>query len=295
MTSQHLSARELAAIRANVHDAAHVGIKDWEAYNWHRDKSGAPDTHVPHSSQAFCISVWGTLARPDAERARRALSDLLSVPHLAGQLPVQPQIDLEFVDKGVLNEQGAGNPTNVDALLTFDRTIVAVESKLTEPFGSCGQARQGNCSGRYEVGSDIKTATAAPCRLQVADGRRTPRTYWAVMTRLSAPGSYVPGIPCPFAGPAYQVMRNVAFAAEYASRRSKDWAVVFAFPAKLKPASVAQVEAVRNRLLPENAARVAILDYEALAQSLVKLPDEVSKGLGDHMISRLEFAHSHPR
>lgn len=281
---------QIELLRSNIHPAAHGAVEDWVTFPWHRDRSGVPDSHVPHSSQAFCMSVWGTMARDDAAAARHAIGLVLGDAEVSESLVASPELRLEYTQQDVLNEGGAGNPTNVDALLLCNGLVIVIESKLTESFGSCGQVKSGYCSGRYEIGSDLKTLTDAPCRLEVQDGRRTPRRYWEVIGSLSRPGEYQPGVACPFAGRGYQVMRTIAFASEFASRKGADWRVVFAFPQTLSPESVADVAGVARGLLPEHQERVLQLDYESLARALRDEGEPIASDLGNYMKSRMSAA-----
>lgn len=281
---------QIDLIRGNIHPDARGAVEDWGTFPWHRDRSGLPDSHLPHSSQAFCISVWGTMARGDAAGARSALGRVLGNAGISDTLASRPELRLEYTQRDVLNEEGAGNPTNVDALFLYPGLVLVIESKLTESFGSCGQARNRHCSGRYEVGSDLKTSTDAFCRLEIQDGRRTPRRYWEVIRSLSRPGEYQPGIACPFAGRGYQVMRTIAFASELGARNGADWRVVFAFPQTLSPESATDVAGVAGGLLPEHQDRVLQLDYESLARALSEEGDPVAADLADYMANRMMAA-----
>src|SRR5947209_682573 len=60
------------AIRKNIFRAAHGAITNWSTFNWHRT-NGVADAHVAHSSQAFCISVWGTIASDEGKAVRKTL------------------------------------------------------------------------------------------------------------------------------------------------------------------------------------------------------------------------------
>jgi len=281
------SPEKLARIRANIHMPAQAAIPDWETFDWHRS-NGAIDTDVPHSSQAFCISVWGTLARGDAGAARAAVADLLGDQASRDALREAPTLRLEHVSRPVLNEY-LGKATNIDAFLIWPGLAIAVESKLREDYGPCSQAPR-NCTGRYEVGSDLKTGTDAPCRLEVQDGKRTPRAYWEVMGSLAHPGAYPTGERCPFAGGGYQVMRTIAFAARHAERQGCDWRAVFVFPGSRSLRSGKTIDAVTEPLLGEHKKRVLRLDYEALARRLVSSDDPTSLQLGRYMEDRLATA-----
>lgn len=274
-------------IRENIHPDAHWSIDNWETFPWHKGSDGVPDTYLRRSSQALCISVWGTLARPDGDRARETLASVLGDPMISGVVAVAPELRFEFVDADVLNEKGSGNPTNVDALLVLPGLVVVVESKFTERFGSCSQVSSRQCTGRYEEGSDLKTRTDALCRLSIADGRRTPRRYWDVMRSLGGVDSYLPGGECPFAGPGYQVMRNVAFAAEYAERKGSDWRTIFAFPEALSPKSSQDIDSVVSPLKEQNRKRVLQLDYQRLAIALADGDDPMSTDLSRYILGRI--------
>lgn len=275
-----------AAIAANIHSEAHWAIPDWDTFAWHRHR-GTIQAHKPHSSQAFCVSVWGTLAHPGASDVRAVLHNLLDIE--PGGLT--PGLDLEYVDRSLLNEYGSV-PTNLDAVLTYPGLVVTVESKLTEPFGGCSQVKNGAGSGRYEPGSDLKTGTAAACRLTVPDGQRTARRYFEVMNQLAGPDAITEGQPCPIAGPGYQVMRNVASAARLGEHLGTDWRAVFAFPASRQHDSVKAMESVRRLLTPANASRMLILDYDHLADQLVNIPD--TRQLAEHMKSLLNHIGDMP-
>lgn len=274
-------------IRENIHPAAHWAIADWNEFSWHKDSKGAPDTFLLQSSQALCISIWGTIAHPDARQARSVLAGMLVDPLIAEAMTSDPELHLEFTDAEVLYEKG-GNPTNVDVLLLFPHLVLVVESKFTERFGSCSQVSRRQCTGRYERGSDLKTRSEAPCRLAVSDGRRTARRYWDVMRSLSVEDAYPLGVECPFAGPGYQVMRNVAFASELAASRRADWRTIFAFPQSLSSDSAKVIEAVAQPLRKKNSDRVLQLDYERLADALAEQPDSVSTDLARYLSNRIE-------
>ncbi len=264
-------------------------IRDWAGFPWQRPELGAlPAADRLHSSQAFCLSVWGTFA---AERGGRVRSEVAA---LAGDQGFSAEIDaargrfeitFEDVDRQRLNENSA--PTNLDALLRFRGLAVAVESKLTESFGSCSQAGKTpkKCSGVFGPGSDLKTRTNAACRLDLPDGRRSARAYWDVMRRLSKDDAYPTGQPCAFAGPAYQVMRVIASAAQAGY---PEWRAIFAYPAH-GGASRMQIDSVVRRLRPEHQSKILHVDYLALSQRLRESGDLVARNLGLHMADR--FVH----
>jgi hypothetical protein len=245
---------------------------------------------VAHSSQALCVSLLETVAaRPPGVR-----DQLLAALVQAAGLPA-PSLGDAAVEAEVrghrelLNELGAGTPTALDGLVTWDRGVVTIESKFTEPtFESCGQIKRlrvkpgdprfdpadpkrafANCIGEHGRGSDHKPTTAhldAACRLTIADGRRTPRRYWDVAPSLFRPEvTAVPTSPCPFASSNYQLMRNIAFAHEWAARERLPYYgfVVLIVDASPNAKTLRDQFARFRRLLrDEVAARVGLLTYE---------------------------------
>jgi len=279
---------KLESLKANVHPRAHGAVADWEQIDWHRDQAGSIDSDVPHSSQAFCISVWGSLVGHTKAIGLGPLRRAAGLGDSWMFLDEATEIEFEYADAHLLNERGYGKPTNIDAMMSFDGHVVAVESKLTEGFGSCSQVLRGACTGVYEPGSDLKTRSGAPCRLQVADGRRTPRKYWEVMEQLCIPDTFAAGEPCIYSGAAYQVMRNIALSAEMGRRTGRQWHVLFAFPSSAKHASAEAVEAVVGTLTAENQERVAIVDYDRVASEFQQSDTSSVADLGAFMSDRLQ-------
>jgi hypothetical protein len=289
----------LVGLRRNLFDASHNAVVDWSAFRWHRSRSGEITADLPNSSQAFCVSTWGTAASERGDMVRAVISGQLQDEALteafAGFIPSRDRFVLEHVlPDEVLGEGGRGNPTNLDVLWDFAGLVVVVESKLTEDFGSCGQAKDGYCNGHVGPGSDLKTGTDARCRLEVADGPRRPRRYWQVLERLGD-GKRLPaaGSPCPMARGGYQVARVVAAAAELGRRSGRDWRAVFAYPAMLLRDTRETLDAVTQMLSAENRRRVLELDYSALAPDLLACADDTAQGLGSHLWQRLAACRHH--
>lgn len=149
----------------------------------------------------MCLSVWGTLAT----RRKRAvvLKDIFAAAGLSLTGTSAPEIVCEDQDPARLNEYPVtATPTSIDVSVRWQGAVLAIESKLTERgFGACGQtaarrdAKSGTtldppCNGRHWPGSDVKIKTAAPCRLRIWDGSRSPRLYWDVGSELSGLRSY---------------------------------------------------------------------------------------------------------
>src|SRR5690242_16092776 len=76
-TRQPISEVAQLAIKENIFSAAHGAIENWGTFAWHCT-NGEPDTHVANSSQAFCISVWGTFASARGVVVRSAVIGLLN-------------------------------------------------------------------------------------------------------------------------------------------------------------------------------------------------------------------------
>jgi hypothetical protein len=189
------------AIRRNIFLAAHGEILDWATFKWHRT-NGEADAHVPHSSQAFCISVWGTFASSEGKPVREVVTQLLcdaGFTKALHQYPLRLPAKLESDSRELLNEYG-GTQSHLDVALPLDGLSVVIESKLTERLGTCSQKKDGHCSGIYGPGSDLKLRSESPCRLDYQDRQRTPRPYWGIMNSLSRSNVYPFGETCAFAG-----------------------------------------------------------------------------------------------
>ncbi len=279
---------KLAAVRENIFPTARALVRDWDTFRWHRNTfTKEVDADVPWSSQALCLSVWGTVASSEGADVRLAVGRACDDPLVAKAIEdAVGGVTPELVEPVLLNEMG-GEPTNLDVVVEVDSLIVVIESKLSERLGGCGQLKKKHCSGIYGPGSDLKYRTPAPCRLTIPDRARTARSYWTVMDALAG-GPFAPvGSPCPFKGPGYQVMRTIASAARLGELRRKDWRVVFAFPFSLGGTTLADVAAVQNRLKSEHRARVGSLDYDTLAAALVAGGSDVARELGRHMAARI--------
>jgi hypothetical protein len=156
----------LQRIRANIFPSAHWAITDWRRFPWHRPtRGGPPDADQMNSSQAFCISVWGTLAGPDGLAVRRVVSEMLNEPGLATALAAPGALDLtpEFYDGKLLNELGAGNPTHIDAALVLPAMFVRVGAS-----GAVGKTPASSTSASWP------TRSTSPSRSCSARSRRSP-------------------------------------------------------------------------------------------------------------------------
>jgi hypothetical protein len=120
----------------HVFRGAHAHVADWPASHWH--------SHIgsPKSSQALCVSVWGTVA---AHPNRTAfVNEVFAAAGLDLGAVTAPRIRCEAGADGglahLLNETG-GNATAtcVDAMVEWSGGTVCVESKLTEARFGEGQ------------------------------------------------------------------------------------------------------------------------------------------------------------
>jgi hypothetical protein len=269
---------------ANVHPDALAHVREWPPSRWH---SGSVQ---PHSSQALCVSVFGTLAH---KRKRTAtLAEIIAKGGIADLVPGTPRIVCEEVGQPtLLNELGTRTtPTSVDVFATWAGGVLAIESKFLEVgFGRCSQPGRGQCSGNFESGSDLKANTPAPCRLMVWDGKRSPRTYWDISRSLFRPDVVTPPRrPCPFAGPSFQLMRNLCFAAAAAQRRGGGCRFGFLVAyVEASPSATAverELEEFKDLLLDDVRPRVGLISYEQIA-AIVRTHGEVD--LADFIARRI--------
>ena len=175
------------------------------------------------SSQAFAFNLF----LPFRDGGREPLDRLLS-RRLGERLAVD-RVQFEWVPPGpLLGELDGERPrpdepaTAVDVVLWSTlangrRAAVLVEVKLAEAaFGTCrGKAhpendRQHVCTGPGRLFTDHDD-----CFVRRAAGRARNRRYWEIFASShGGMGEAFPGAdpdgPCPFAGPAYQPMRNLA-------------------------------------------------------------------------------------
>ena len=146
--------------------------------------------------------------------------------------------------------------------------------------------------GYYGPGSDLKTRTGAWCRLEVWDGERSPRTYWALGRTFFRDGVFAKpaeGQTCPFNGPHYQLMRKFLFAAALAQRqRLASFGVVVIAPARKSGKLEQQVESFRTTVLqPQFGSRVQFVTYERLIELLRHSGDPGAAALATFLEGRI--------
>lgn len=112
----------------------------------------------------------------------------------------------------------------------------------------------------------------APCRLVVWEGDRSPRLYWSIGSEIFRPEVITSPQPCPFAGPSFQLMRNMCFAVALSQKSRRDWfgfLVTYVAGAPNGPELVEEVEEFRSLLRPPLTDRVSLVSYETIAEVLV--------------------------
>ena len=203
---------DIRAVQENIFSGAHDAI--WQAFPWHKGAAS------PRSSQALAVSVFGTIA---AHPSRQALIDealrlMFGWDRADGE---DWSVDLER--KLPADLLGEPRPTTVDILLQNKASAVLLECKFTEAGGGpCSQTKplsKGRhrgvvqCDGNYREQRNPVNGRAARCALS-AKGIR----YWELTPSYFDLANDRDHQPCPFAGPAYQYMRNALAAAQWARR-----------------------------------------------------------------------------
>ncbi len=298
--------------------AIYPGVADTlgASFPWHTHAASA------RSSQALCLSAWVPLSETEARHAviERLLESAWTAAAEAGDAmthdegadakggkatgglsaAVPPRDDrrwrvsVEVARPAVLGEQRGGRPSTIDVLLEADDVVVCVESKYlsdaAQGFGRCSQF-PGSCRGFYGPGSDLATASPAPCRLAAPSGGWSARRYWELAAPLFTPEALAyrdePGN-CPL-NRFYQLARNLLFAAECARLGGKPhFAALCLVPAATAERVERQTLEMRCDVLrPEHAGRVATLHYERLAVLMTTCGDEATAAAGRFVAARL--------
>jgi len=264
-----------------------------------------PRSKVIHSSQALCISVFGTIAE---SADRQQLTDaILASAGVTLAVSGKPTIECEKEGEWeLLRERGGRNPTCPDALITWPgQAVLTVESKFTEHLGACSQPRSKQrqnkserpvktpaCNGVYGPGSDLRPPyVLAPCRLTVAEGRREARRYWELAPRLFREESIRVGQdPCPFKNGCFQLMRNLSFAAALAERAPPaDAGFVLAYVAAEPSAKETErtFESFTSMLRDDVRKRVGAITYERIGEILREHGTDETAELAEWLDERL--------
>lgn len=212
----HKTAAELfPRYSPNIIPFAHPVVREWDELAWH------PHADRVHSSQALAVDVFGTLQlAPDRDQVLTAWAETLQLP-AAGPWSVQ----LEFKDPlNLLNER---QPTMVDVCLRNPQLLLFVECKFTEADGgACTQTQPSKkspppCNGNYTFQTHAQSPAPARCALTAKAIR-----YWEVIPTIFTYAAHTDYTPCPFAGPAYQWMRNMVIAFRLAQHEQRQAAFV---------------------------------------------------------------------
>lgn len=259
-------------------------------FKWH------PHSQSPRSSQAFCLSAFGTLR---SIAARDRILEGLFRHALPGfprrNRPRRWSIVSEAERPELLSEFGTQQATSIDALCVSSDEVVCIESKFVTDaahgFGGCGQFPS-KCAGFRGPGSDAKKQTRAWCRLENWEERRSPRTYWSFGKTWFRPEIFQQqkaGDTCAFRGSNYQLMRNFLFAAAMAERDKKShFHVLTIGPRRFAPVLAEQVATFRREvLLPEFQDLIAFVDYEEYADLLDAANDPSAAELAEFLRERI--------
>ena len=216
-TQKHMDQAARTRLERNIFPAAHQACEPWEKFSWHTS------AHVAHSSQALAIDVFGTI-KTSASRdiIVDALAQTLGLPS-GGPW----DITLEWSARAsLLNEP---SPTQVDVYVESPSAVILFECKFTEQDGgACSQTVKRNgvapCDGNYGENETQEHDLTSRCVLSEKGIQ-----YWDIIPKvfhLQAEADYQP---CPFAGPAYQWMRNLVVAYKVGRQKNKQSAVVIVY------------------------------------------------------------------
>ena len=281
---------KLVALRANIFDAAHAAISDWETFPWHRDMRGHVQADKPHSSQALAIDVFGAIG---VSTAKDVILNALAIE--VGLPPGGPwNIELEWTDAQRLLREP--RPTQVDALAVGANAIMVIECKFTEPGGSCSQTRriqtgpgagQPQCTGRYELQVNPRSNVEAHCALS---GKGIG--YWEVIPAIFDLDPAATHTPCPFKGEAFQWMRNLALAHELGRKQGKSAACVVAyasgggFPTEAKAGNLAWLPP-----LADGARGPVMMSYQRIVELAAQADDDPCWGrLAEWVARKVQLA-----
>ena len=291
-------------LEANCLNVFSLALTDRERggdYDWHAQANSK------RSSQSLCVSAIGPL-RHEAFGAVRnmLLARLVGGAFNTWQSNVIANwsVEIEKRDPDLLNENGGGTPSSLDALLTTPLVAVAVETKFASDaaagFGGCGQyhtqGKTRKCVGFYGHGSDLvprTQAAAAACRLTIADGRRSPRRYWELGQQFFRSKVFAEQTGferCPFRDSNFQLMRNFLFAAAYAELHRKKYFGVLIVCSKQRDHRLReQLAEFRSEIvLPSYDQQVRLVYYEDWIEILTDSGAQVGRDLAKYLKERIE-------
>ncbi len=204
-------------LERNIFPAAHQACEPWEKFSWHKS------AHVAYSSQALAIDVFGTIK---ASANRDAIVDMLA--QTLGLPTGGPwDITLEWSARAsLLNEPF---PTQVNVYIESPSAVILFECQFTEQDGSnCSQTVKRNgvtpCDGNYGENGTLEHDVTSRCALSEQGIQ-----YWDIIPKVFLLDAQTDYQPCPFAGPAYQWMRNLVVAYKVGRQKNKKSAVVIVY------------------------------------------------------------------
>jgi hypothetical protein len=217
-------------IESNLFAPARGAVEPWDGFPWHTGPTRECDTGEKHSTQALAIDVFGTLKMAPQQYRDAALITLAREMGFPDGGPWN--IDLEWKDpKNRLKEP---KQTQVDVLIHSPSVVIFVACKFTEPDGEpCSQLKplrsgpnkgRQPCNGNYKKQPRPVNGKAGRCAL-TGKGVR----YWEVIPEVFNYGGNRDYRPCPFAGPTYQLMRNLVGAFELAREGQKKPVVIVVY------------------------------------------------------------------
>lgn len=271
---------ERAAIERNLFSGAHWVIRERADFPWHRDRGGKATAIDPISSQALALDVFGTIDRLGSRDA--------VLTHITQQLGIDEPGSWQLTLEALIPQELLGEPrsTQVDVLGRATENIVLFECKFTEPDGGvCSQPvplRKGahaglaQCTGNYAMQTDPVSGTSGRCVL-TSKGIR----YWEWIPRVLHIDPGTERTPCPFAGGAYQWMRNLVAAAALAEEANlkPTFVVVYADGNFPMPAKIRSAE--WNDFTGKLTSRVPLrtVSYQEILRLVAEAVDESERGV----------------
>lgn len=204
-------------LERNIFPAAHQACEPWEKFPWHKWAD------VGHSSQALAIDVFGTIkVSANRDTIVDALAQTMGLP-TGGPW----DITLEWAARtSLLNEP---HPTHVDVYAESPQSIMLFECKFTETDGgACSQTKKQKgatrCDGNYGKKLSHENEVTSRCVLSEKGIQ-----YWDIIPKVFHLDAHTDYLPCPFAGSAYQWMRNLVVAYKVGRQKNKQPAVVIVY------------------------------------------------------------------
>jgi hypothetical protein len=255
------------SVEANIFPAALPALDTWEDFRWHTESSGASDSYKEHSSQALAVDVFGSLqASPNRDLVLARLAQHLNLPSTG---PWQIQLEWHDPDNLLCERQ----PSWIDAVAFSPHALIFFECKFTESDGgSCSQTqpvKRGRhkglkpCNGAYMQQVNPVNHKDSFCAL-TAKGIR----YWDLIPQVFNIPAELGYLPCPFAGPWFQWMRNLTIGWAVAQHRHLQPAFVLVYadgPTLPMAARLRSSDWTRfTQTLKSNTIAVHTLSFQAL-------------------------------